>query len=197
MARSSRLACFRGRQRHADCGRLEGQADRLSEGRSAGTRLTNWVMNGKMANGALPPPRRENWSRAGKLQEVLPFAKRLRLPNLDVEALIRATPQFFEYPECDRDPLPWWTQGHVTLLGDAAHPCILPARMAQPRPFWMRDAWRGSCPNWHLRRRSPPTRPRDYPRLRRSCAIIVEVGPSECWIWLPSGHQKASTVCRT
>ncbi len=23
---------------------------------------------------------------------------------------------------CDRDPLPWWTQGRVTLLGDAAHP---------------------------------------------------------------------------
>jgi 2-polyprenyl-6-methoxyphenol hydroxylase-like FAD-dependent oxidoreductase len=36
--------------------------------------------------------------------------------------LIRATPGFFEYPECDRDPLPWWTQGRVTLLGDAAHP---------------------------------------------------------------------------
>jgi 2-polyprenyl-6-methoxyphenol hydroxylase-like FAD-dependent oxidoreductase len=94
----------------------------IAEGRSAGTRLTNWVMNGKVANGALPPPRRENWSRPGKLEEVLPFAKRLRLPFLDVEALIRATPQFFEYPECDRDPLPWWTQGRVTLLGDAAHP---------------------------------------------------------------------------
>ena len=23
---------------------------------------------------------------------------------------------------CDRDPLPHWTQGRVTLLGDAAHP---------------------------------------------------------------------------
>ena len=22
----------------------------------------------------------------------------------------------------DREPLPWWTQGRVTLLGDAAHP---------------------------------------------------------------------------
>jgi 2-polyprenyl-6-methoxyphenol hydroxylase-like FAD-dependent oxidoreductase len=94
----------------------------IAEGTSAGTRLTNWVMNGKVANGALPPPRRENWSRPGKLEEVLPFAQRLRLPFLDVEALIRATPRFFEYPECDRDPLSWWTQGRVTLLGDAAHP---------------------------------------------------------------------------
>jgi 5-methylphenazine-1-carboxylate 1-monooxygenase len=94
----------------------------IAEGRLAGTRLTNWVMNGKVANGASPPPRRENWSRPGKLEEVLPFAKRLQLPFLDVEELIRATPQFFEYPECDRDPLPWWSQGRVTLLGDAAHP---------------------------------------------------------------------------
>jgi len=94
----------------------------IAEGRSAGTRLTNWVMNGKVASGAFPPPRREDWSRPGKLEEVLPFVTRLRLPFLDVEALIRTTPQFFEYPECDRDPLPWWTQGRVTLLGDAAHP---------------------------------------------------------------------------
>lgn len=94
----------------------------IAEGKSAGTRLTNWVMNGKVADGASPPPRREDWSRPGKLEEVLPFAQRLRLASLDVEALIRATPQFFEYPECDRDPLPWWTQGRVTLLGDAAHP---------------------------------------------------------------------------
>jgi hypothetical protein len=26
---------------------------------------------------------------------------------------------------CDRDPLPWWTQVRVTLLGDAAHPMYL------------------------------------------------------------------------
>ena len=36
--------------------------------------------------------------------------------------LIRATPEFWEYPCCDRDPLPYWSSGRVTLLGDAAHP---------------------------------------------------------------------------
>ncbi|MFI9276290.1 FAD-dependent monooxygenase, partial [Kitasatospora sp. NPDC052896] len=28
----------------------------------------------------------------------------------------------FEYPMLDRDPLPCWSFGRVTLLGDAAHP---------------------------------------------------------------------------
>jgi 5-methylphenazine-1-carboxylate 1-monooxygenase len=94
----------------------------IAAGRSPGTRLTNWVMNGTVASGALPPPRREDWSRPGKLEEVLPFVRRLRMPFLDVEAMIRSTQQFFEYPQCDREPLPWWTQRRVTLLGDAAHP---------------------------------------------------------------------------
>ncbi|MBX9701795.1 MAG: FAD-dependent monooxygenase, partial [Acetobacteraceae bacterium] len=38
------------------------------------------------------------------------------------ESLVRASPMRLEYPMCDRDPLPWWTRGRVTLLGDAAHP---------------------------------------------------------------------------
>ena len=28
----------------------------------------------------------------------------------------------FEFPKVDRDPVPQWTFGRVTLLGDAAHP---------------------------------------------------------------------------
>ena len=37
-------------------------------------------------------------------------------------ALIRAAPVTWVYPMVDRDPLPRWTHGPVTLLGDAAHP---------------------------------------------------------------------------
>ena len=45
-----------------------------------------------------------------------------RLGSLDPVALIEATETFYEYPNCDRDPLPRWSFGRVTLLGDAAHP---------------------------------------------------------------------------
>ncbi|MET0333907.1 MAG: flavin-dependent oxidoreductase [Rhizobacter sp.] len=41
---------------------------------------------------------------------------------IDIPALIRGTSAVYEFPLVDRDPLPHWRQGHVTLLGDAAHP---------------------------------------------------------------------------
>ena len=41
---------------------------------------------------------------------------------LDVPGLIRNCPHAYEYPLVDRDPIPRWTFGRVTLMGDAAHP---------------------------------------------------------------------------
>jgi 5-methylphenazine-1-carboxylate 1-monooxygenase len=87
-----------------------------------GRRLTNWVVCIRIGDGSEPPPRPEDWSHPGSLEDILPTVRRFRLPFLNLEALVRATPEFYEYPMCDRDPLPFWTKGHVTLLGDAAHP---------------------------------------------------------------------------
>ncbi|MCA3360138.1 MAG: flavin-dependent oxidoreductase [Roseomonas sp.] len=94
----------------------------IGAGGSAETRLTNWVVCAQIGDASKPPPRREDWSRPGQLDEVLAHVARFRIPFLDVAALVRATPEFWEYPMCDRDPLPFWTEGRVTLLGDAAHP---------------------------------------------------------------------------
>jgi 2-polyprenyl-6-methoxyphenol hydroxylase-like FAD-dependent oxidoreductase len=94
----------------------------IAPGSRPGMRLTNWVVCAQVGDATKPPPRREDWSRPGRLDEVLAHVARFRIPFLDVEALVRATEQFWEYPMCDRDPLPFWTQGRVTLLGDAAHP---------------------------------------------------------------------------
>ena len=94
----------------------------IAPGASPATRLTNWVVCAQIGDASKPPPRREDWSRAGQLDEVLAHVARFRIPFLDVAALVRATSEFWEYPMCDRDPLPFWTQGRVTLMGDAAHP---------------------------------------------------------------------------
>ncbi len=94
----------------------------IGAGASAATRLTNWVVCAQIGDASKPPPRREDWSRPGQLDEVLAHVARFRIPFLDVAALVRATTEFWEYPMCDRDPLPFWTQGRVTLMGDAAHP---------------------------------------------------------------------------
>jgi 2-polyprenyl-6-methoxyphenol hydroxylase-like FAD-dependent oxidoreductase len=94
----------------------------IGPGETAETRLTNWVIYARVGDPDLPPPRRENWSRTGRYEDFSHLVERLHLPFIDVAALIQSTAEIFEYPMCDRDPLPWWTQGRVTLLGDAAHP---------------------------------------------------------------------------
>jgi 2-polyprenyl-6-methoxyphenol hydroxylase-like FAD-dependent oxidoreductase len=94
----------------------------IGPGSSEGQRLTNWAIAIKMADAAVSPPPKESWSRTGQLAEVMPYAKRFKVPGFDVEGLVRGTERCFEYPMCDRDPLPRWTFGRVTLLGDAAHP---------------------------------------------------------------------------
>jgi 2-polyprenyl-6-methoxyphenol hydroxylase-like FAD-dependent oxidoreductase len=87
------------------------------------TQLLNWAVAVKLGDGSTPPPNREDWNRAGKLSELLPHVEGLfHLDMFDPVELIKSTPEFFEYPMCDRDPLPQWTFGRVTLLGDAAHP---------------------------------------------------------------------------
>lgn len=93
----------------------------IGAGQTEKTRLTNWVVNVRISD-TPHPPGKESWSRRGRLDEVLPFARRFEVPGFDIEALIRSTEAFYEYPMCDRDPLPRWTHGRVTLLGDAAHP---------------------------------------------------------------------------
>ena len=86
-------------------------------------RLTNWAVMARVGDGSGAPPRREDWNRAGQWDEVEPFVRdRFRLDFVDPLALIRASGTFYEYPMCDRDPLPRWSFGRATLLGDAAHP---------------------------------------------------------------------------
>lgn len=94
----------------------------IAEGSSPATRLTNWAVLVRIGDANTPPPRREDWSRLGRADELMPHVNGFHIPQVDFASLVRATPEFWEYPCCDRDPLPYWSSGRVTLLGDAAHP---------------------------------------------------------------------------
>jgi 2-polyprenyl-6-methoxyphenol hydroxylase-like FAD-dependent oxidoreductase len=90
--------------------------------RKGGKQLVNWVVTYRMGDGSDPPPRREDWNRQGELDELMPHVARFSTPHVDLPRLVKGAPAFYEYPMADRDPLPRWTHGRVTLLGDAAHP---------------------------------------------------------------------------
>ncbi len=86
-------------------------------------RLTNWAVMARIGEGKGLPPRREDWNRPGQWDDMEPFVRdRFRLDFVDPLELIRASGTFYEYPMCDRDPLPRWSFGRATLLGDTAHP---------------------------------------------------------------------------
>lgn len=88
-----------------------------------GTNLLNWAVVARIGDGSTPPPRREDWNRPGRLDDLMPHLDGVfKLPVLDPVDVVRATQEFYEYPMCDRDPLPRWSFGRITLLGDAAHP---------------------------------------------------------------------------
>ncbi|MBG0821348.1 flavin-dependent oxidoreductase [Planomonospora sp. ID91781] len=88
--------------------------------RGGGRVLINWVA--EVLTGEPGPVTAADWSRRGRLEDVLPHFEGWRFPYLDVPALISASERILEYPMVDRDPLPRWGRGRVTLLGDAAHP---------------------------------------------------------------------------
>lgn len=86
-----------------------------------GAGRVNWVLQ-VPAGPAGPLPGDAGWNRPADAGAVARHVADWRLDRLDVPALIGGTADVFEYPMVDRDPLPHWGDGRVTLLGDAAHP---------------------------------------------------------------------------
>lgn len=84
-----------------------------------GKALLNWVA--ELRRDQPRAAEDADWSREGERDFITAF-EGFRMPDLDITALLRNTQKITLYPMIDRDPLPWWTQGRVTLLGDAAHP---------------------------------------------------------------------------
>jgi 5-methylphenazine-1-carboxylate 1-monooxygenase len=82
-----------------------------------GGQLINWVAEIRQDVAS-----KNDWNKPGRIEDFLPFFAGWRFDWLDVPRLITTAQQIFEYPMVDKDPVPRWTFGRVTLLGDAAHP---------------------------------------------------------------------------
>ena len=67
-------------------------------------------------------PEREDWNKECDKAVFAPQFADWTFDWLDVPGLIAGADKVFEFPLVDRDPLPAWTFGVTTLLGDAAHP---------------------------------------------------------------------------
>ncbi|WBB61658.1 FAD-dependent monooxygenase [Streptomyces sp. WMMC500] len=84
---------------------------------------TNWVCLVRVAEpGPLPDDGPVDDHREGTFKDALHYFEDWSMGWLDVRHLLEYSGTILEYPMVDRDPLPAWGSGRVTLLGDAAHP---------------------------------------------------------------------------
>ncbi len=82
-----------------------------------GRQLVNWVAEIQRDDAPM-----NDWNAKADLADFMPVFEDWRFDWLDVPALLRASIQMLQYPMVDRDPLPFWRDGRITLMGDAAHP---------------------------------------------------------------------------
>jgi 2-polyprenyl-6-methoxyphenol hydroxylase-like FAD-dependent oxidoreductase len=90
--------------------------------RREGRAVLNWIAELQVPLDTVPP--RTDWNRrVDKAVFEAPF-QAWDFGWLNVPKLIAEAEAVYEFPMVDRDPLPRWTHGRVTLLGDAAHPMV-------------------------------------------------------------------------
>jgi len=89
--------------------------------RPGGRVMINWLAYTRIPPGAPPL---EAWDTAADKQACVDQYQGWNYEWLDVHGLFAATPAeaVLQLPNVDRDPIPRWSFGRVTLVGDAAHP---------------------------------------------------------------------------
>lgn len=127
-------------------------------------KLVNWIAHRTTDIWA-----EESWSVEGDKDELLGAFPGWHESLL---TLLRATERCYKWAIFDREPLPSWSRGRVTLLGDAAHP-MLPF-LAQGGAMAMED---GFVLAQTLRKHAEvPAALREYESLRKSRATRVQMG---------------------
>ena len=89
------------------------------QARIKGSALINWVA--EVRNCSPREAGTVDWTRAGTRDFIASFNE-FTMPDINVIDMLKNTDSITQYPMIDREPLDWWTDGRVTLLGDAAHP---------------------------------------------------------------------------
>ncbi|MDF2114761.1 flavin-dependent oxidoreductase [Roseiarcaceae bacterium H3SJ34-1] len=84
-----------------------------------GRQLINWVVEVAKEDCGV-----RDWNRRAGYDDFIDLMSDWSFDWLDVPAMIRNASSIYEYPVVDQDPLPAWTDGRITLLGDAAHPML-------------------------------------------------------------------------
>jgi 5-methylphenazine-1-carboxylate 1-monooxygenase len=82
-----------------------------------GRQLINWV-----AEIETPVHSQRDWNRQGRLEDFIGAFRDWAFDWHDHVGMLRSCETILEYPMVDQDPLPQWSFGRITLLGDAAHP---------------------------------------------------------------------------
>jgi salicylate hydroxylase len=117
---------------------------------------------------------KESWSAPGD-----PEVLRREFSGWDprIEKLLAKVQMTFRWALYDREPLPSWTNGRLTLLGDAAHP-MLP-HLGQGANQSIEDGMALATILAHSDRKSAPAALLAYERLRRERVAQVQRGARE------------------
>lgn len=144
---------------------------------TGGDALMNWVL--EVRHGPSPAPPHVT-GRSVTIAEARAGTASWNLPWIDLNRLVEHSSAILEYPMLDRDPLPRWSFGRVTLLGDAAHPMF---------PMGMNGGSQSIVDTrvlaWCLTRENDPVAAlRRYDRMRRPTvnAVVLAnrgLGPEE------------------